>query len=102
MLGRTIRNVLPDSVTSMLDENGGTTNWHRGELKLGQRADINVIDFENLSLSGPEYVHDFPGGAGRYIQRGSGYDATIVNGRIFMENGEHTGELAGVTLRSTD
>tara|TARA_B100000131_G_scaffold26789_1_gene25494 strand:- start:4146 stop:5870 length:1725 start_codon:yes stop_codon:yes gene_type:complete len=74
----------------------------RGRIVEGAYADINVIDFENLSLSGPEYVHDFPGGAGRYIQRGSGYDATIVNGRIFMENGEHTGELAGVTLRSTD
>ena len=44
----------------------------------------------------------FPGGAGRYIQRGRGYEATIVNGKIFMEQGEHTGALAGVTLRSSD
>ena len=34
----------------------------------GAYADINVIDFENLSLSGPEYVHDFPGGAGMHIK----------------------------------
>ena len=61
-----------------------------------------MIDFERLSLIGPEYVHAFPGGAGRYIQRGTGYDVTIVNGKVFMEDGEHTGELAGVTLRSTD
>ena len=74
----------------------------RGRIVEGAYADVNVIDFERLSLIGPEYVHDFPGGAGRYIQRGNGYDATIVNGKVFMEDGEHTGELAGVTLRSTD
>ena len=71
----------------------------RGRIVEGAYADVNVIDFERLSLIGPEYVHDFPGGAGRYIQRGTGYDATIVNGKVFMEDGEHTGELAGVTLR---
>ena len=38
----------------------------------------------------------------RYIQRGAGYDYTLVNGEVFMEAGEHTGALAGVTLRSTD
>lgn len=74
----------------------------RGRVKPGNYADINVIDLEALSLSGPEYVHDFPGGAGRYIQRGAGYDTTLVNGQVFMRNGEHTGALAGVTLRSTD
>jgi len=74
----------------------------RGRIVKGAYADINVIDFDQLSLTGPEYVHDFPGGAGRYIQRGAGYDATIVNGQVFMEHGEHTGALAGVTLRSTD
>jgi hypothetical protein len=26
---------------------------------------------------------------------------TVVNGRVFMEGGEHTGELAGTVLRST-
>ena len=75
---------------------------NRGRLVEGAYADINVIDWDKLSLSGPEYVHDFPGGAGRYIQRGAGYDATVVNGELFMQNGEHTGALAGVTLRSND
>lgn len=74
----------------------------RGRLEAGRFADINVIDVERLSLSGPEYVYDFPGGAGRYIQRGTGYDATLVNGQVFMRDGEHTGALAGRTLRSTD
>ena len=64
-------------------------------------ADINVST-SMRGLPTPEYVHDFPGGAGRYIQRSSGYDATIVNGAVFMEHGEHTGALVGRTVRSTD
>ena len=48
----------------------------------------------------PEYVHDFPGGAGRYTQRADGYRATVVNGRVALVDGDHTGDLAGVVLRS--
>jgi N-acyl-D-aspartate/D-glutamate deacylase len=72
----------------------------RGVLAPGAFADVNVIDFDALSLPLPEYVNDFPNGAGRYIQRGSGYDATLVNGRVFMQCGEHAGALAGRLLRS--
>jgi N-acyl-D-amino-acid deacylase len=73
----------------------------RGRLVPGAFADVNVIDVEQLALHQPEFVHDFPGGAGRYVQRASGYDATIVNGQVFMEHGEHTGVYAGRMLRST-
>ncbi len=72
----------------------------RGRLIAGNFADINVIDFENLRLPQPEFVHDFPNGAGRYIQGSSGYDHTFVNGFEFMAGGEHTGVLAGRMLRS--
>ncbi len=71
----------------------------RGRLVPGARADVNVIDLEGLRLHYPEMAHDFPGGAGRWIQRADGYDATIVNGEVFMESGEHTGALAGRMLR---
>lgn len=71
----------------------------RGVLREGAFADVNVIDWEGLALPVPEYVHDFPGGAGRYIGRAVGYDTTIVNGQVFMEGGEHTGALAGVLVR---
>ncbi|HCB34097.1 MAG TPA: amidohydrolase [Acidimicrobiaceae bacterium] len=74
----------------------------RGRIRPGGFADVNVIDVDALAMSGPEYVHDFPGGAGRYVQHASGYDHTLVNGRPFMRDGEHTGVLAGRTLRSTD
>ena len=61
---------------------------------------INVIDLDGLAIDLPEYRHDFPGGAGRYVQTGAGYDHVIVNGQSFMESGEHVGSYAGVTLRS--
>jgi N-acyl-D-amino-acid deacylase len=72
----------------------------RGRLVPGAYADVNVVDFEELFLPHPEYVHDFPGGAGRYIQGSRGYDYTLVNGYVFMDHGEHTGALAGRMLRS--
>lgn len=74
----------------------------RGVLREGMFADLNVVDLEALSLPVPEIVHDFPGNAPRFIQRAHGIDHTIVNGVPFMESGEHTGELAGRLLRSTD
>ena len=73
---------------------------NRGGLREGAYADINVIDFDNLAMELPEYKHDFPAGAGRFVQRGRGYEQVIVNGEVFMEHGEHTGALAGRTLRS--
>jgi N-acyl-D-amino-acid deacylase len=72
----------------------------RGRLAAGAFADVNVIDLDGLALPQPEYVWDFPNGAGRYVQGSSGYDYTIVNGQVFMDHGEHTGTLAGTTLRS--
>jgi N-acyl-D-aspartate/D-glutamate deacylase len=73
----------------------------RGVLAPGAYADINVIDIDGLGLAPPEYVHDFPGGAGRYIQRGQGYDATLVNGVVALDHGEHTGAFVGHLLRSS-
>jgi N-acyl-D-aspartate/D-glutamate deacylase len=72
----------------------------RGVLRPGAYADVNVLDLDGMRLPQPEYVNDFPRGAGRYVQRASGYRATIVNGTVFMQDGEHTGELAGRLLRS--
>jgi N-acyl-D-amino-acid deacylase len=72
----------------------------RGVLRAGAFADVNVVDLEGLTLHQPEFVHDFPGGAGRYVQRSDGYDYTVVNGEVFMDHGEHTGALPGNVLRS--
>ncbi len=74
----------------------------RGRLVEGSYADVNVIDLDALSLPRPEWVEDFPNGAGRYVQHAEGYVTTLVNGQPFMESGEHTGVFAGNVLRSTD
>jgi N-acyl-D-aspartate/D-glutamate deacylase len=72
----------------------------RGVLRPDAFADVNVFDLERLALHLPEFVHDFPAGAGRYVQRADGYRTTIVNGQVFVEAGEPTGVHAGRTLRS--
>ncbi len=71
----------------------------RGVLKAGMRADINVMDFDALGERMPEMVHDFPGGASRFIQRGAGYKATLVNGQVILEDDEHTGVRSGSVIR---
>ncbi|MCU1357549.1 MAG: N-acyl-D-aspartate/D-glutamate deacylase [Acidimicrobiales bacterium] len=73
----------------------------RGVLAPGRPADLNVIDLANLGLPLPTFAHDFPGGAGRWVQGADGYDLTMVNGVVTVERGAHTGALPGVTLRST-
>jgi len=72
----------------------------RGRLVPGAYADLNVIDLDRLGLSLPKAAYDFPLGAGRFVQHATGYDATIVNGAIFMEHGDHAGTLNGTTLRN--
>jgi N-acyl-D-aspartate/D-glutamate deacylase len=71
----------------------------RGRLEPGLRADVNVFDPEVVAERHPEIVHDFPGGAPRFIQRSLGYKATLVNGQVSVLEGEHTGARAGSVLR---
>jgi N-acyl-D-aspartate/D-glutamate deacylase len=72
----------------------------RGVVAPGAFADLNVIDLAALAPELPEFVHDFPAGAGRWTQRARGYEATIVNGQLAIEEGRHTGRLAGRVLRA--
>ena len=71
----------------------------RGVLRPGLRADVNVLDPDTVAERQPELVHDFPGGAPRYIQKAVGYRATLVNGEVTVADGEHTGARAGRVLR---
>jgi N-acyl-D-aspartate/D-glutamate deacylase len=72
----------------------------RGVVEPGAYADLNVIDLDALAPELPEFVYDFPAGAGRWTQRARGYAATIVNGQVAIEDGGHTGRLAGRVLRA--
>ena len=71
----------------------------RGVLKPGYKADINVIDYDNLNIDAPRIVYDLPAGGRRLIQKATGYDATIVSGVPIYESGEATGELPGRLIR---
>lgn len=71
----------------------------RGLLAPGLRADVNVFDPARIAEHQPRIVHDFPGGAPRYLQGASGYRATLVNGVVSLLDGELTGERAGRVLR---
>jgi N-acyl-D-aspartate/D-glutamate deacylase len=72
----------------------------RGLLQAGLVADVNLIDYANLRLLPPEYVNDLPSGAGRLLQRSSGYVKTIKSGVVISENGVDTGARPGRILRS--
>lgn len=72
----------------------------RGVLQPGAAADVNVIDFDALRLPPPTFANDLPHGAGRWVQTAEGYELTIVNGVVTLEQGEHTGERAGRVLTS--
>ena len=72
----------------------------RGRLEPGAKADLNVIDLARVSERMPEFVHDFPNGAGRFVQRARGYRATLCNGAVVLEHDEHTGARGGRVLRS--
>ena len=71
----------------------------RGSLEVGKRADLNVIDFENLQLLHPELVHDLPAGGHRLIQRASGYRFTVVAGVITRKDDHDTGARPGRLVR---
>lgn len=71
----------------------------RGTLEVGKKADINVIDLDELSERMPKIVNDFPGDAPRFIQRAKGYRATLCNGQVILENDELTGARSGTVLR---
>ena len=71
----------------------------RGLLKVGLKADINILDYDKMKLRRPEVVYDLPAGGRRLIQRTDGFDATIVSGEIVYRQGEATGALPGRLVR---
>ncbi len=71
----------------------------RGVLAVGRRADLNLIDFDRLGLLHPELVADLPGGAGRLVQRSTGYVETIVAGQTVVAAGELTDARPGSLIR---
>jgi N-acyl-D-aspartate/D-glutamate deacylase len=71
----------------------------RGRLAVGFKADINVIDFEGLTLEAPRMQRDLPAGGKRLTQRAQGYRAAIVSGQVTARDGVATGALPGRLVR---
>jgi len=73
----------------------------RGRLQVGKKADVNVIDFDGLTLHSPRMIFDLPAGGRRLVQNVDGYDMTICSGTPIFEKGVETGARPGKLVRST-
>jgi N-acyl-D-aspartate/D-glutamate deacylase len=71
----------------------------RGRLAEGWKADVNVIDFDGLSLGMPYMARDLPAGGARLLQDAAGYVATVVSGQVTRRNGVDTGARPGQLVR---
>ncbi|MEN0066605.1 MAG: amidohydrolase family protein [Myxococcota bacterium] len=71
----------------------------RGEILVGQRADINVIEFDRLGIRPPSMVADLPAGGKRLLQSARGYRATILGGSVVRLDDEPTGVKPGRVVR---
>jgi N-acyl-D-amino-acid deacylase len=71
----------------------------RGMIRVGSRADLNVIDIDNIGLLRPKAISNLPNGARMIGQASTGYDATICAGQVTYRGGEHTGALPGRLVR---
>ncbi|HUH05523.1 MAG TPA: amidohydrolase family protein, partial [Kofleriaceae bacterium] len=71
----------------------------RGTIAPGQKADLNIIDFDHLELLHPTMQRDLPAGGQRLMQRARGYVATLVNGVTIAEQGTITEARPGRLVR---
>ncbi|WP_089938682.1 N-acyl-D-amino-acid deacylase family protein [Candidatus Entotheonella palauensis] len=72
---------------------------NRGLIRTGYAADLVLFDEAQVKPKLPTVEQDLPGGARRLVQKAEGIAATIVNGRIAIENGEATGDAPGQVLK---
>jgi N-acyl-D-aspartate/D-glutamate deacylase len=92
---------LEHTVSKLTRENAALYGLNdRGMLKPGMRADINVIDHDNLTLHMPEMLFDLPSGGRRLLQGSSGYLATVVHGEITRRHDADSGARPGRLIRS--
>lgn len=74
----------------------------RGVIRVGAKADFNLIDPAQLGLSMPYLVNDLPAGGKRFLQGARGYLGTWVNGQQIVQNGHVSAARPGQTLRQVN
>ncbi|HKT53853.1 MAG TPA: amidohydrolase family protein [Caulobacteraceae bacterium] len=72
----------------------------RGRLAVGLKADVNIIDYDNLTLAPPVVTRDLPANGARLLQHPKGYEATIVSGVVTQRHDAPTSALPGRLIRS--
>jgi N-acyl-D-amino-acid deacylase len=93
---------LPEAVRRLTSEPAEALGFgDRGLLAAGRKADLNVLDYDNLRLALPEVVYDLPGGGKRIHQAAQGYRYTIVSGVPVVEDDQFTGSFPGRLVRGT-
>ena len=70
----------------------------RGLIRKGMAADLVLFNPDTVRECEPEMVNDLPGGEKRLIQKAIGVKMTVVNGKVLVEDGEHTGVYPGRVL----
>ena len=91
---------LPFVVKRLTRDNAAAIDlYDRGLVRVGFKADINVIDFDRLNVHAPEVLYDLPSGGRRLVQRTEGFEATIVSGVPVYRDGQATGLLPGRLVR---
>jgi len=73
--------------------------YDRGLVRVGYKADLNIIDFDRLRLQAPRVRRDLPANGRRIYQYAEGYEVTLVSGRIVQRDGVGTKELPGRLVR---
>ena len=72
----------------------------RGQIKEGYKADLNVLDWDNVKSGNPYIINDLPANGKRLMQETTGYEFTIVSGIITYAKGKPTGKLPGNLVRN--
>jgi N-acyl-D-amino-acid deacylase len=91
---------LEEAVRKLTSMPAGMWGFHdRGLVREGMTADLCVFDPDTVGPAMPSVVNDLPGGSTRLVQRSVGITATVVNGEVLTEHGEHTGAYPGQVLR---
>ncbi len=87
-------------IRRLTSDTAGAAGLHdRGEIAIGKKGDLNILDWEKIAFGRPYVTFDLPAGGRRLLQKADGYEATIVSGQVTYRNGEATGALPGKMVR---